>query len=73
MDVRSDLINILSGRLRYSGLGGYNWSSRINIDESSAYYLDFNSSDLDPSRNNNRYLSFPLRYLARQYIIYIQA
>ena len=66
-DVRSGYVNINSGRLRYSGLGGYGWSSRANSsDLRNAYRLSFDTSGVAPSNDLSRWNGFPLRCLARQ-------
>ena len=58
--------NVLSGSLRYAGNYGVYWSSTANSSTSYAYYLSFDSGDVDPSLSNNRYNGFSVRCLASQ-------
>ena len=48
--------------LNNAGNNGYYWSSTPNSDGNNAYNLNFNSGNLNPSNNNNRYNGFPLRW-----------
>ena len=66
---RSGLIDIGINNLRRAGLGGYAWSLRANSGMDFAHNLDFNASSVGPSYSDGRWLGFPLRCLARQYII----
>ena len=42
------------------GTNGYYWSSTRN-DSTNAYNLNFNSGNVNPENNNNRYCGFPVR------------
>ena len=65
--VRSGYVAIGNGRLMYSGIYGFGWSSRSNSsDIYYAYGLGFNASSVHPSNGINRWYGFSLRCLARQ-------
>ncbi len=53
------------GRTEWSGINGYNWSSRAytNAGFQNSFNLNFNASGVNPSNNNNRFWGFPLRCL----------
>ena len=63
LPVRSGNVN--SGSLRNAGNNGNYWSSTANSNTSNAYNLNFNSGNVNPSNNNNRYNGFSVRCLAR--------
>jgi uncharacterized protein (TIGR02145 family) len=46
--------------LNNRGSNGYYWSSSYN-NSSNAYNLNFNSSNVNPQNNNNRYYGFSVR------------
>ena len=56
--------NVNSGSLRNAGNNGYYWSSTANSNTSNAYNLNFNTTSVNPSNNNNRYNGFSVRCLA---------
>ncbi len=66
--VRSGMFFSNIARLRYSGLGGYGWSSKADsTDNRYAHHLGFNESNVDSSSHDDRrWYGFPLRCLARQ-------
>ncbi len=71
MDVRSGGIFINVERpLGYTGANGSVWSVAINSDTTHAYSLTLSPGYVYLSYDNYRYFGFPLRCLARQYIIY---
>ena len=55
------------GRLRLSGLNGYDWSSQGSSSSyEKAYALGFLASEVYPSDSVGCWVSLPLRCLARQ-------
>ena len=63
LPVRSGNVN--SGSLRNAGNNGNYWSSTAYSSTSNAYNLNFNSGNVNPSNNNNRYNGQSVRCLAR--------
>ena len=62
---RGGYVNITTGSLRGAGLSGYYWASTAYPSELYAYYLDFNSTNVFPSNNYNRWNGFTVRCLAK--------
>ena len=55
-----------AGALRRGGATGYYWANTALDSDPNALYLDFNSTNVLPSRTNDRWLGFmvwALRYL----------
>ena len=50
-------------KFRVAGQNGYYWSSRAYSSSDYAYYLNFGSSYVNPSRNFDRYYGYSLRCL----------
>ena len=46
------------------GNNGYGWS-RTAKSSTTAYFLNMNPTDVNPSNNNHRWVSLPLRWVAR--------
>lgn len=68
--MRSGWISIVHGKLRNSGYENDVWSSAAaaftSSIEATAYYLDFNTSIIDPSTGpSTRWYGFPLSCLPR--------
>ena len=62
--VRSGLVNLYYGYVRFAGISSYYWSRSAYSNTSYAYGLGFNSSAVYPSNNVNvRYYGFSLRCL----------
>ena len=57
--------NIYGGTLYYSGVNGFYWSSTVSS-STSAYYLNFNGTDIYPARSYYRYYGWSVRCVARQ-------
>ena len=55
--------NANSGGINNVGSNGYYWSSTPNGSDN-AYNLNLNSSNANPSNNNNRYNGYSVRCLA---------
>ena len=67
--VRSGLVILGNGALRYFGVNGYGWSlisvAFTSVTSAAAYYLDFHASGVGPSYGpNSRWHGFPIRCLA---------
>ncbi len=62
--VRSGYVNLNNGQARNVGENGYGWS-RTAKSSIYGYNLNMNTTDVNPSNNNNRYNGFPLRWVAR--------
>ena len=60
--VRSGWVNVESGAVWYVGNSGYGWS-RTAKSSTTAYFLGMNPTVVDPSGNNHRWVSLPLRCL----------
>lgn len=58
--VRSGYVNLNNGQARNVGNEGDYWS-RTAKSSTNAYNLNFNTSNVNPSNNNNRWNGFPLR------------
>lgn len=58
--VRRGYVNLNNGYVDNVGSNGYNWS-RTSKSSTNAYNLNFNTSNVNPSNNNNRYNGRPLR------------
>ncbi len=56
--VRSGGVSVYYGALRYAGIYGYFWSRTSHLDARNAYYLSFNSSEVDPLNSYVRYFAF---------------
>ena len=50
-----------TGSLRVAGDGGDYWASTTDPSELSAYYLNFNSANVFPSHDNNRWGGFTVQ------------
>ena len=55
---------VFGGSLNYSGSNGVYWSSTL-LNGPRAYYLDYNSSSIDPQHYDNRSIGWSVRCLAR--------
>lgn len=54
-----------NGNLNNAGTNGNYWSSTLNSDNTdNAYNLNFNSGNVNPQNNNNRYNGFSVRPLS---------
>ena len=67
--VRSGVVYLGRGALRYFGVTGYGWSlisvAFTSVTSAAAYYLDFHASGVGPSYGpNSRWHGFPIRCLA---------
>ena len=62
--VRSGIIIIRDNLFGYSGVYGYNWSSKGDSDLQYAYYLYFTGASISTSDYGARWVGFPLRCLA---------
>ena len=60
--VRSDAIRLDNGNIGYAGGNGYAWS-RIAISLINTYYLNFNTTGVNPSSSGDYWFGFPLRCL----------
>ena len=58
--VRSGYVNLNNGQARNVGENSYGWS-RTAKSSIYGYNLNMNTTDVNPSNNNNRYNGFPLR------------
>ena len=60
--------NSMTGNLWIAGEGGFVWPSRAAIytskDTARSYWLQISISEVQPSRDGNRYNGFPLRCLS---------
>ncbi len=64
--VRGGNLYLAAGALRRGGATGYYWANTALDSDPNALYLDFNSTNVLPSRTNDRWLGFmvwALRYL----------
>lgn len=60
--VRSGWVNVDAGAMWNVGNNGYGWS-RTAQSATNAYFLNMNPTNVNPSNNNNRWVSLPLRCL----------
>ena len=61
---RGGNVNMTTGSLRNAGNNGNYWASTAYQSELYAYNLNFNSANVNPSNNNNRWNGFTVRCLA---------
>ena len=61
---RGGNVNMTTGSLRNAGNNGNYWASTAYPSELYAYNLNFNSTNVNPSNNNNRWNGFTVRCLA---------
>lgn len=60
--VRSGYMDLSAGYINYIGHGGDAWS-HTSYSSTNARNLNFDTTSVNPSDNNNRYNGFPLRCL----------
>lgn len=61
--VRSGVIFVDYGALRFPGDYGYNWSNQAHSNKDHAYYIDFHGAVVGSSISSNRFYAFPGRNL----------
>ena len=71
--VRSGRISNKSSRLWDAGAYSYTWSKRAYHVNTHSCLISISANAVNFGANEDRFQGFPLRCLARQYIIYIQA
>ena len=62
--VRSGFVDLPVRSLRSMGRGGRLWSSTVGTDSTHAYYLDFDSTTIYPTRHIGQISGFSVRRIA---------
>ena len=62
--VRGGRVHLNTGSLRYAGYASYYWSATTYPSATNAYYLDFSSTNVNPSYYSTRFYGFSVRCIA---------
>ena len=61
--VRGGHVTLDTGALRYAGLDSYYWSATTYPNATNAHYLDFSSTNVNPSYYSTRFYGFSVGWI----------